>query len=97
MLELQSHGCGQGLQHSLASLTKHMAVSLTLASQDPKLSPCTTRLIFTTLRTHRVPPVLHGSQLPAMQRHVAEFCSHYVGLSLSAIPFKRPSLAASQL
>ena len=93
MLELQSHGCGQGLQHSLASLTKHMAVSLTLASQDPKLSPRTTRLI----RTHRVPPVLHGSQLPAMQRHVAEFCSHCVGLSLSATPFKRPSLAASQL
>ena len=41
--------CGQGLQHSLASRTKHMAASLTLASEDPRLSPFTMWLIFTAL------------------------------------------------
>ena len=111
MLVPHDHGCGQGLQHSLASVTKHMAASLTLASQDPKLSPCTMWLIFTAFHTQHVPLLSHGSRLPSMQRlrsrpgilhqPVAEFHSHYIGLpvstSLSAIPSKRPSLAASQL
>ena len=76
--------CGQGLQHSLASLTKHMAASLTLASEDPRLSPFTMWLIFTALT---LTVCLPCCRLSTSHHAEAKIPSRYPASACGRVPF----------